>query len=239
MECQNAEHKRGVIDDGLLGGGKNASGGYEKWRWTHDNCYAYWALKAAENWAHDVDDMSFAQECNISAKNILMGIDRYLYDSRNHTWHIAIDENNAPRNEGSPCWIQYSPLMLDLPVGGSDEVNSSATYDWMRTELSNGSCICCLGDLDYKDRMYPGLAFQAALTFFNSENETHKEYARSAIDWAENSGLWQKQPDENNVTGGWVDWMDETDTDEEWRRFIDTSFYSIASWNGGYDFRIP
>jgi len=26
---------------------------------------------------------------------------------------------------------------------------------------------------------------------------------------------------------------------ESWKRFIDTSFYAIAAFHGGYDFRIP
>jgi hypothetical protein len=49
-------------------------------------------------------------------------------------------------------------------------------------------------------------------------------------------------PDHNNVTGGWIDWI-EVDphfgrTEDWYNRYIDTSFYAIACWSGGYDFRI-
>jgi hypothetical protein len=44
------------------------------------------------------------------------------------------------------------------------------------------------------------------------------------------------------VAGGWIDWVELEPTvgrqADRWQRFIDTSFYAIAAFNGGYDFRV-
>jgi parallel beta-helix repeat protein len=245
MACQKVENKRGN-DDGLLCGGKNASGQYHSWHWTHDNAYAYWALKAAEDWATIEDDISFASECANSSQRILDGINTYLYDPATGVWHIAIDENGNPlKNPHLPClyddtdaypsWIQYAPQMLDLPVEG---VNSSKVGEWIHNtfQQDDGSCIgywCEPGEFKVrvypKVRKYPGLSFQASLCWFDTGHASH---ADAAVQWVENSGLW------NTTHGGWVDWNESESGNkaDDWLRFIDTSFYAIASWNGGYDF---
>jgi hypothetical protein len=252
-ECQKVQNKGG-IDDGLLGGGKNASGQYSRWRWTHDNAYAYLALKAAEAWATIEGDVSKAAGLAASAQKIINGINTFLYDPNTHVWYIAIDENGNPqKNAHLPClnssapacpsWIQYAPQMLDLPVNG---VNTAAVGEWIKNAFQSpdGSCLGCLGyDCEggqLKTRLYPGFAFQAALCWYDTG---HASYANWDNDWAKKSGLWQTTADGNNATGGWIDWVEVTPTPgrkpDGWQRFIDTSFYSIASCNGGYDFRIP
>ncbi|RZB32935.1 MAG: hypothetical protein AEth_00281 [Candidatus Argoarchaeum ethanivorans] len=246
MECQKVVNKGG-IDDGLLGGGKDANGQYHGWRWTHDNSYAYQALKAAEAWATVEGNASFASECADSAKEIINGINTCLYDSDIGVWRIAIDENGNPRKnphlsclgadvDPHPSWIQYAPRMLDLPVEG---VDSPVVGAWINKTFrpENSSCMGCIGydceDGGLKTRKYPGFAFQAALSWFDTGNISDAE---TAIQWAETSTLW------NQIHGGWADWIEiEPDGNkkaEYWKRFIDTSFYAIASWNGGYDFEI-
>ncbi len=239
IENQKVKNKGG-IDDGLLCGGKDANGQYHSWRWTHDNAYAYWALKAAESWAIIESDLPFASECNDSARKILSGINETLYQKDIKVWHIAIDKNGTPLKNphlGScldnanvyPSWIQYAPQMLDLPAKG---VNEKKVGEWI-IKTFNSSCIGCLGyDCENKTlskREYPGYAFQAALSLFDTGDAS---YANSAVKWAENSGLW------NTTHGGWIDWneFESGNKADDWKRFIDTSFYAIASWNGGYDF---
>lgn len=232
MECQKVENKGGN-DDGLLGGGKDANGQYHGWRWTHDNSYAYWALKAAEDWAKEEGNISFASECADSAQEIIDGIDTSLYDSSTGIWYIAIDGEGKPQwgsnLDSLPSWIQYAPQMLDLPATG---VNSTAVGEWIHNtfQQDDGSCIGYYWDKEEViKRKYPGLAFQAALSWFDTG---HASYAEVAIQWAEDSGLW------NNITyGGWMDWNEPESGNTSNLSFIDTSFYAIASWNGGYDFR--
>ncbi|KAF5432198.1 hypothetical protein C5S39_04145 [Candidatus Methanophagaceae archaeon] len=238
MACQKVENKRGN-DDGLVCGGKDANGQYHDWRWTHDNAYAYWALKAAETWAIIKGDISFASECANSSQRIIEGINTHLYDPATGVWHMAIDETGKsqwePHLNNLSSWIQYAPQMLDLPVNG---VNSAAVGEWIYNtfQQEEGSCIGYYWDKEsdeLKIRKYPGFGFQAALSWFDTG---HAYYAETAILWAENSGLW------NTTPGGWIDWVeiepDEGREAECWQKFIDTSFYAIACWNGGYDFGV-
>jgi hypothetical protein len=253
IECQKVENKKGN-DDGLVGAGKDNDGNYQKWRWTHDNSYSYWALKASQFWAKLKDDTSFGNECAESANKIIDGINQYLYKSDIGIWKIAIDENGKEQinahlrdcvdenaNEYK-SWIQYCPQFLDIPVDG---INASKVGQWIEQNFKSpdNTCTGCIGYYCdkgiLKTRKYPGFAFQASLSWFDTENGS---YSNEAILWAENSGLWQKTPDNNNIAGGWIDWLeyapDNGSTDFWWNRFIDSSFYAIASWNGGYDFSI-
>jgi hypothetical protein len=243
IDCQDVGNKTGN-DDGLLGGGKDAQGQYRSWRWTHDNAYAYWALKAAEAWAIQESDVYSATLYASGAQRILEGINTYLYDPSTGVWHIAIDANGNPQwishLENLPSWIQYAPQMLDLPANG---VNSPQVGEWIHAayQQSDGSCIgYAWEDNELKIRKYPGLSFQAALSWFDT---TYVAYVNAAIDWAITSGLWQTIPDADGVTGGWIDWIEVAPSPgrqaDQWQRFIDTSFYAIASCNGGCDFRIP
>jgi hypothetical protein len=243
LDCQNVANKSGK-DDGLLGGGKNAQGQYQNWRWTHDNAYAYWALKAAESWAIREGENSLASTYNFSAQRIIEGINIYLYEPNTGVWHIAIDANGNPQwishPENLPSWIQYAPQLLDLPTHG---VNSPIVGEWIHNSFqqSDGSCT----GYDWENgerstRKYPGLSFQAALCWFDVGQYM---YANAAVKWAKAKGLWQTNPDANGITGGWIDWVEVEPVAGkkagEWQRFIDTSFYAIASFNGGYNFRIP
>lgn len=243
LDCQNVANKGGN-DDGLLGGGKNALGQYQNWRWTHDNAYAYWALRAAESWAVREGETFLASMYASNAQRIIEGINTYLYEPTTGVWHIAIDANGNPQwisnLENQPSWIQYAPQMLDLPANG---VNSPRVGEWIHNSFqqSDGSCMGYEWvNGERKTRKYPGLAFQAALCWFDTG---HLAYANSAIGWAKSSGLWRTTPDAYGITGGWIDWVEVTPTSgataPEWQRFIDTSFYAMASCNGGYDFRIP
>jgi len=243
MDCQAVSNKGGR-DDGLLGGGKDSHGMHQGWRWTHDNAYAYWALKAAEAWATKQGEAAFATTCASSTQRVLEGINTHLYDRVRNTgvWHIAIDGSGNPQWPSSglqnlPSWIQYAPQMLDLPV---QDVNSFQVGQWIHDSFQqrDGSCIHYeWEDGQCKTRKYPGYSFQAALCWFDTG---HPDLAAAAIRWSLGSGLWQTRRDANNQAGGWIDWVEVKPTPgrraDWWQRFIDTSFYAIAACNGGYDF---
>jgi hypothetical protein len=262
MDCQNSSNKS---DSRLLCGGKFDDKNFYDDCWTHDNAYAYWALRAAKAWADDKGDLKNSSDFDNSSQRILDGINQVLYDNSTGVWQIAIDKNGKPlnnaevscvvsRDRSRSSWIQYSPQMLGLPVKGA---NSSDIGDWIYKNFPNnntsieGPRTGCIGCSQYYcegtsegDRMYPGYSFQAAITWLGMNNSTDSAYAKSAISWAENSTLWQNTPDNNSVTGGWIDWIEvypqsgEPKRANPYGRFIDTSFYAIACWNGGYDFRI-
>jgi hypothetical protein len=240
MECQNVANKDGN-DDGLICGGKEITGNYRDLRWTSDNSYGYQALKAAQGWALIQGDETFAQTCALAAQRVIDGIDNYLYHAP--IWYVAIDGsgntrvNPDPAQYGSlPNWISYAPQMLDLPANG---VNAQAIGEWINNTFQQPDGSCLGYDYDDKEaqpsrrlktRKYPGLSFQAALAWYDLGQNT---FAESAKNWAYNSGL-------NHPDGGWIDWV-EVSPDAgtpavNWKRFIDTSFYAIATLKGGYSF---
>ena len=242
MSFQEVANKGGQ-NDGLLGGGKDADGVYRKWRWTHDNAYAYWALRMAAFWASQGGESAFAARCNSSAQQIEKGLMAHMYNASSGVWHIAIDEDGEPQwitdLENRPSWVQYAPVMLDLPLG----VDRQRVGEWIHTTLQqdDGSVIGLTSDGEGEvTRKYPGYAFQSSLVWLDTGQT---DYAQAAMGWAEMSGLWQTEPDSQEITGGWVDWVEVTPNPEmrpeTWERYIDTSAYAIFGWNGGYDFGMP
>jgi hypothetical protein len=220
---------KGGNDDGLVGGGKDASGNYHTWRWTSDNAFAYQALNAASDWAQMKGDSAYAQELEIAAGEILDGINNYLV-SDDH-WKRVIDSvGNDISEESYGDWISYAPLMLDLPI---DPTAAAAASEWIHDslQLADGSVVW--GDTYFNERKSPGYSFQAMLAWLDTG---HSQYATDALAWAENSGLWYLTPNENEIPGGWIDWIENGQTPENWQRFIDTSSYYIMVRNGGYDF---
>lgn len=251
---------KGGLDDGLLGGGKDPDGKYRGWRFTDDNAYAYWALKEAQIWAGLASQNDDAGLFARSARAILGGVNRYLFDPASGAWWVAVDDggNRVPNahltsctNSNSPqypSWIQYSPQMLNLPATG---VGQPAVSEWMRntffyaggvqpTDLPLPPVAPCAGCLRYEcgdppglglsKRVGPGDAFQAAIAWLSAGRI---DYANAAIQWAEGSGIW-------DVGGGFREWIEIAPQAgkpvDQWMRFIDTSFYAIASWTGGYYF---
>ncbi|UCB56525.1 MAG: right-handed parallel beta-helix repeat-containing protein [Candidatus Omnitrophota bacterium] len=236
ISCQELENKGGN-DDGLLGGGKDASGIYRFWRWASDNAYAYQALKAAQKWAMIKGDTDFSEVCDYAAKRIIEGIDEYLYiddpeSSDFGVWHGKIDENGIPKDPGLHEWINYAPQMLDLPCRG---VNSEEVGEWIHNTLQKEDGAVVWNDGAEENRKSPGFSFQASLCWLDIGQES---YLNSALTWAKESGLWQTVPDGNGITGSWIDWTEDGVNADWWLRFIDTSFYSIAAYNGGYDFNV-
>lgn len=243
MECQKVANKGG-LDDGLLGGGKDANGFFQGWRWTHDNSWAYWGFKAAEFWADKKGEKSFSPLCAHYAERIIEGINKYLYNPNTGVWHIAVDGSGNPiKNPHLPCcaapyesWIQYSPQMLDLPVEG---VNSSRVGEWIHSafQQQDGACAewYCDGD-DLVLRKYPGLSFQAYLCWRDIPGCS--SYAESTISWVEQSELWILPHERKKI----VDWSEIIPnygaTPEQWQAFVDTSALAIFSLSGGYDFAI-
>jgi hypothetical protein len=228
----------------LLGAGKDAQGNFRGWRWASDNSYAYQALKSAEVWAIMSGDFRFGLFFASSARKIIQGIDSTLYiknpyDPDFGVWYRVVDEKNQPIDVSHHDWINYAPQMLDLPARG---VNNKKVGEWIHNNLQSPDGGCVWDDDLYKTRISPGYSFQATLCW---RDLGQSQYYFDALYWALNkSGLWQTRSDGNNVIGGWIDWLDNTVADplkrtaNWWERFIDTSFYAIAAYNGGYDFRV-
>ncbi len=235
LSLQNPANKGGN-DDGLIGGGKDGQGGYYSSRWASDNSFAYLALKAAECWAFSNHDWSFANQCNQAASRILTGINKYLYinnpaDPDYGVWRRVIDENHNTIDPNFHEWINYAPQMLDLPAKG---VGNARVGEWIHDKFQQSDGSVVWNDGPQNNRKSPGFSFQAALVW---EDLGQYQYAISAINWAKNSGLWQKTPDANGVKGGWIDWSENGQTAPWWQRFIDTSFYAMSAFLGGYNFR--
>lgn len=237
MACQDPANKGGN-DDGLLGGGKDENGNYNSWRWCSDNAFAYQALRAAGKWAERRGDLAFAAQCFDSASQIIEGINQYLYiddpeDENFGVWLRVVDENSQiiPEQNYSD-WINYAPQMLDLPAEG---VGSEQVGIWIHNNLQADDGACVWDDQEYSQRKSPGYSFQASLCWIDLKQN---RYANLAKNWALASELWQKNADPNGIIGGWIDWVEPEDQADWWLRFIDTSFYAIAVFNGGYNFNI-
>ncbi len=223
----------------LLGGGKDKDGQYRFWRWASDNSYAYQALKAAEVWALTQNDFRFSRSCSNAARKIIKGINENLYiknpfDPDYGVWYRAVDDKNQPIDPQSHDWINYAPQMLNVPCLGA---NQPRVGKWISKKFQQGDGSCVWDDYSYSLRQSPGYSFQAVLCW---RKLSQPEFYIPALNWALDSGLWVVDPDQNSVPGGWIDWR-EIKTKEEsnqWERFIDTSFYSIAAYNGGYDFSV-
>jgi hypothetical protein len=236
MSCQNYLNKGG-IDDGLICGGKNSSGQYESWRWTSDNAYSYWALKAAEYWAKEEatlgyqSELVFAGQCKAAAARVLAGINTVLRvtnvnDPDYGVWRVAVDGQHDPQLPSGKEWINYAPQMLDVPATG---VGKALVGEWIHRNLQDQSGACVWNTLDWgKNKLSPGYSFQASLSWLDLKQNN---YADAALEWALGSGLWYSG-------GGWIDWVENGQPAADWQRFIDTSFYAIAAFRGGYDFRI-
>jgi len=243
LECQDVLNKQGN-DDGLVGGGKDKDGNYHTWRWTSDNSFAYQALKASANWAKHYGNNALAAELETSSQKILDGIKTHLFNGSDH-WHRVIDQNGdvvtsndkEGNREDRSDWIRYSPLMLDLPI--SQYVDPSLVGDWISNTLQRNDGSLVWDDTLYSSRQSPGYSFQAMLVWLDLNQSDN---VNSALFWAEHSGLWQKTPDnDNGITGGWLDWIENGTTPPEWQRFIDTSAYYIMTHGTdtverGYDF---
>jgi hypothetical protein len=224
LSCQAVANKGGN-DDGLVGGGKNAVGDFQTWRWASDNSYAYQALEAARKWAQTQGDTAFAQTAKTASEKILNGINNILTSSDKTHWLRVVDMNDQPiSGQDNFDWISYAPLMLDVPVGG---VSPVSVGDWISAHLQLPDGAVVWDDTYFSLRESPGYSFQASLVWLDSGQLA---YEMSAVNWAETSGLW------NLANGGWIDWLEGATQAPDWQRFIDTSAYYIMVRNGGYNF---
>ncbi|MDD5348367.1 MAG: hypothetical protein PHT59_07125, partial [Candidatus Omnitrophica bacterium] len=234
MACQ----KKGG-DGNLVGAGKDAEGVFRSWRWASDNSYAYQALKAAEVWALERRDWRFAVLCAHAARKVLAGINDTLYiknpyDADFGVWYRVVDRENRPVEPAQHDWINYAPQMLNVPARG---VNRPRVGKWIAGTFRQTDGSCVWDDYSFVSRKSPGYSFQATLVW---RRIGQPEFYIPALTWALDSGLWQVDPDENGIAGGWIDWTDTENSRQAgwWERFIDTSFYAIAAYNGGYDFSV-
>jgi len=98
-------------------------------------------------------------------------------------------------------------------------------------QREDGACV--FDDAAGYNKKSPGFSFQASLCWLDLNQNN---YSDAAENWTRNSGLWQLELDDNGIKGGWIDWIEGVTQADWWLRFIDTSFYSIAAFGGGYDF---
>ncbi|MCX7926826.1 MAG: hypothetical protein N2606_01620 [Candidatus Omnitrophica bacterium] len=224
-------------DGKLLGGGKDKDGNFRSWRWASDNSWAYQALKAAELWAWEKRDWRFAIRCAQAARRILLGINSTLYIKNPYSadygvWYRVVDQNNQPIEPEKHDWINYAPQMLNVPAWG---VNHPRVGRWIAQRLQKSDGACVWDDYFFTERRSPGYTFQAVLVW---RKTGQSEFYIPALRWTLDSGLWQIKPDDNGIAGGWIDWLDYSQNSKAnwWERFIDTSFYAIAAFNGGYNF---
>jgi hypothetical protein len=223
----------------LLGGGKAHDGTFRSWRRASDNSYAYQALKAAEVWALTANDFRFAIRCSEAARRILKGIDETLYiknpyDPDFGVWHRMVDQDDQPVEPGHHDWMNYAPQMLNLPCRGA---NHPRIGRWIHRVLQKENGACVWDDHGFQTRESPGYTFEAVLCW---RRLSQSQYYIPALNWALDSGLWQVDPDGQAIAGGWIDWNDSAHNlrADGRKRSIDTSFYAIAAYNGGYDFTV-
>jgi len=195
--------------------------------------------------ARHYGDDTLSIELETSSQRILDGIQTHLFNGTDH-WYRVIDKDDniitindrEGNRENRADWIGYAPLMLDLPVTQYG-VNSSLISDWIKNTLKQSDNSLVWDDSLYSSRKSPGYSFQAMLVWLDIDQLTD---ADRALFWAEHSGLWQKTPDDDNeITGGWIDWIENGTTPDQWKRFIDTSAYYIMthgtdSIKRGYNF---
>jgi hypothetical protein len=237
MSLQDPANKGG-FDDGLISGGKKSDGTFHTWRWTSDNSFAYLALEAAADWARRNKDRVFAKQADRAAARILSGINRVLYvddpaDPDFGVWRRVVDERGVAVDPAYHEWINYAPQMLDLPARG---VGKKRVGEWIHKTFQKADGSVVWDDRWFSERKSPGYSFQASLVWLDLGQ---KEYAKAATDWAKSSGLWNRTADVNGIMGGWVDWTEPGGTAQFWERFIDTSFYAISVFSGGYRFDGP
>ncbi|MCM8823817.1 MAG: GNAT family N-acetyltransferase [Candidatus Omnitrophica bacterium] len=230
LECQNPNNKGGR-DDGLVGGGKNFKGEYERWRWVSDNSFSYIALMVVSRWAELIGDLAFAQECENVAKRIIFGINNYFYikdKSRKDygLWYRIVDENDNPVDSDFHDWLNYAPLMLGIPVEGikKDIAGKKIHYFFQK---DNGACVW--DDGKYRYRLSPGFTLQACLAWLRLNDEFSLECFNRGINWLVDSELWHRD-------GGFIDWQENNTTAPSWQRFIDTSAYAILVFSGDIEF---
>ena len=172
------------------------------------------------------------QKYDGAADKLLRGLNAVLKDPSSAVWYVAVDTQDIPIPNRPHEWINYAPQMLDLPATGT---GSSAVGEWIHQTLVNqptGAAVW--DDGPESDRLSPGYSFQASLVWTDLGQQSYRDQAWV---WANTSGLHQITPDANGISGGWIDWVETNGTQAQWwERFIDTSFYAIATSEGGYNF---
>jgi len=148
----------------------------------------------------------------------------------NDCWHHHLSSDFSPR-QGPFGWIHFAPAMLDLRAFGVAYPGPLAQRMRRSLQVSSGVDSGAVLDQEGSSKRMPGIGFQASLAWRDLGADSAGAFHRR---WCESrSGLWQKMPDANGISGGWIDWKDASGrTAAPHERFIDTSAYYIMYTHG-------
>jgi hypothetical protein len=202
-------------DDGLVGGGLDATGTPLTDRWTSDNGFAVLAFDAAGDHA--------------ARDRVVAGINAHLVNGDH--WFQTIDAAGTT-TDGTYGWINFAPAFLTLSSFGVVMPAGVAAGMASRLQQPSGPDAGAVREFEAGPKYMPGIGFQASIAW---RALGHVAEADAHTAWAANvSGLWTTSPDGNGDAGGWVDWTLTAGggTANWWERFIDTSAYAIMVANG-------
>lgn len=206
---------------GLMKGGVGEYGDEGDSFWLSDNAYLVIA------W-HRLGDFQ-RRDATVTA------INQYFLHKAGSAWHPHLGPDLRPVS--APFgWIDFAPAMLDLAAFGVVYPAGLAERIQRELQLREGPDAGAVVERHAapgQGKLMPGIGFQASLAW-RDLGDLGTAAAASHQEWVEKrSGLWKTQEDEEEVTGGWVDWRDEAGPEApDWQRFIDTSAYYLMVTKG-------
>lgn len=154
-------------------------------------------------------------------------INKHFLNLASNSWHHVLGPKLSPR-AGPFGWVHFAPAMLDLRAFGVVYPSQLALHMQRSLQISTGPDAGAVLENENSSKRMPGIGFQASLAWRDlGENGTKAAAAHSK--WCvSKSRLWQTSPDSNGITGGWIDWKNESGgTAPVAERFIDTSAYHL------------
>lgn len=195
--------------NGLLTGGDNPD------FWLSDNAYAVVAWHRLGEFAR--------RDAAVRAIN--------QYYLAGDCWHHMLRSSDMSPGQGQFGWVHFAPAMLGLKSFGVKYPDSLAVRMRNALVVGQGPDAGAVLDAEGSSKRMPGIGFQASLAW---RDLGAQKLADSHRLWAESkSGLWQTSPDDNGISGGWVDWkLADGTTAPVSQRFIDSSAYYLMVVRG-------
>lgn len=224
---------KGGLDDGLACAGRDAKSAFSKNRWISDNVLVYHALNISTAWAETEKDTTNATDFRNATTRLLAGIKTSFLDSSMTRWKRVIDPNGIELSDSAMTvdWMSYSPAIFNLPLG---DVSIHAVGESMHQNLQIDSGAVVWDNAGNRSKQSPLYSFQANLVWKQSGQ---CQYANSAFNWAVNSGLWQQTPDAKGITGGWIDWSEQSGN-RAVTRSVATSAFVILNASSNFTFSL-